>query len=91
VTGESPWLVRIVFRARDARLAMKPGSNCSPDSSKMPSSGSVQARRRRSARRRNSTAKLAETVRHHVKAMFRETGAHSQEDLVKLFDTGERS
>jgi DNA-binding CsgD family transcriptional regulator len=26
-----------------------------------------------------------ETVRRHVKAMFRKTGVHSQEELVKLF------
>jgi DNA-binding CsgD family transcriptional regulator/PAS domain-containing protein len=32
-----------------------------------------------------------ETVRRHVKAMFRKTGVHSQEALVKLFfDTGEQ-
>lgn len=32
-----------------------------------------------------------ETVRHHVKTMFRKTAAHSQEELVRLFDTGESS
>jgi DNA-binding CsgD family transcriptional regulator len=32
-----------------------------------------------------------ETVRHHVKTMFRKTGAHAQEELVRLFDTGESS
>jgi len=33
-----------------------------------------------------------ETVRRHVKAMFRKTGVHSQEALVQLFsDTGEQS
>jgi DNA-binding NarL/FixJ family response regulator len=33
-----------------------------------------------------------ETARRHVKAMFRKTGVHSQEALVKLFfDSGERA
>jgi len=54
----------------------------------------VLAHLRRGVRLRSIAKTLGisvETVRQHVKAMFRKTGAHSQEDLVKLFDAGERS
>ena len=54
----------------------------------------VLAHLRRGVRLRSIAKTLGisvETVRHHVKAMFRKTGAHSQEELVTLFDTGERS
>jgi PAS domain S-box-containing protein len=53
----------------------------------------VLAHLRRGVRLRSIAKTLGisvETVRHHVKAMFRKTGAHSQEELVMLFDTGEQ-
>jgi DNA-binding CsgD family transcriptional regulator len=76
-------------QADERKTAAGPGI-----SSLSPREREVLAHLRRGVRLRSIATALGisvETVRNHVKAMFRKTGAHSQEELIRLFDTDERS